>query len=467
MTTGAYDIAVLGAGPAGLAAALQTARRGFRVVVLERADGPGGMAASFEVAGLRVDHGSHRLHLSIEPSILADLRSLLGNDLQTRERHGRIRLQDRWIAFPLRTGDMLRHLPRRFAARAALDTVTAPFRHAQADTFAEVVRARLGPTVAREFYEPYVRKLWDSPPEELSGELARRRVSATSPLAIARRLVRGRRPEGRTFLYPRRGFGQISEALADAAVEAGADIRLNTEVTGANLGTASSVVALRSGDQIETRRVWSTLPLPAVASWFTPAPDPDVAGAARRLQHRAMVLVYLVLDQPRYTEFDAHYFPQADVAVARLSEPKNYRHDPNDPQDRTVLCAEVACWEGDERWTASPEEMGDLVIESLMRAGLPEPAPVAVEVRRLPRVYPVYRPGFQHDLAALERWAADTGLLTFGRQGLFAPDNTHHALAMGWAAAASLDGPDPTGGSFDEARWLAARDGFRSYVVED
>ncbi|HJW36728.1 MAG TPA: FAD/NAD(P)-binding protein, partial [Actinomycetes bacterium] len=56
------DLVVLGAGPAGVGAAYRTARAGHRVVVLERAPGPGGAAASFELDGIRVDHGSHRLH---------------------------------------------------------------------------------------------------------------------------------------------------------------------------------------------------------------------------------------------------------------------------------------------------------------------------------------------------------------------------------------------------------------------
>jgi hypothetical protein len=89
---------------------------------------------------------------------------------------------------------------------------------------------------------------------------------------------------------------------------------------------------------------------------------------------------------------------------------------------------------------------------------------VAVESRRLPRVYPVYRPGAADDLAAVEAWARDLdGLITFGRHGLFTPDNTHHALAMGFAAADALR-PD---GSFDAELWRARRDGFRSFVVED
>ena len=95
------DLVILGAGPAGVGAAYRTARAGHRVVVLERAPGPGGAAASFELDGIRVDHGSHRLHPAIEPRILEDLRGLLGDELQRRPRNGRIFLEGRWIRFPL------------------------------------------------------------------------------------------------------------------------------------------------------------------------------------------------------------------------------------------------------------------------------------------------------------------------------------------------------------------------------
>ncbi len=82
------------------------------------------------------------------------------------------------------------------------------------DTFAEVLRAALGPTICERFYFPYARKIWGVAPEELSGEQARRRVAASSPASLVRRVF-ARGAEGkRVFLYPRRGYGQIVEALA-------------------------------------------------------------------------------------------------------------------------------------------------------------------------------------------------------------------------------------------------------------
>lgn len=481
-------IGVVGAGPAGLWAAWRAAAAGHEVTVVERADQVGGMAASIDVAGLRVDLGSHRLHPSTPAPILEGLRGLLGDDLQVRPRDGRIRLAGRWLGFPLRTGDLLRNAPRSFAARAAIDAATGPLRSARSDTFAEVVRAGLGPTVYEEFYRPYVTKIWGVDPSELSGDLARRRVSASSPSDIARRLVRGSRPEGRTFIYPRRGFGQISEVLADAAVDAGATLLTGTEVMTVDPGDerrpASLTVGPRrrasSGDGagqagqagrvIDADVIWSTAPLVELARRSDPAPSTVALSAAGRLDHRGLVLVYLVLDRPSWTSFDAHYLPATEHSAARISEPRNYRDSAEDPAGRTVLCAEVPATVGDATWTATDEDLAAGLVDDLTRLGLPAVRPVEVRTVRLPLVYPLYRPGFEWDLVALEWWLADQPrLVSFGRQGLFVPDNTHHALAMGAAAVASIS-PARTGSAdatFDQDGWRRARDRFRSHVVED
>jgi protoporphyrinogen oxidase len=217
------DLLVVGGGPCGLAAAVEAARRGFSVQLVESAPTLGGMAASFTVAGQRVDLGSHRLHPSMSPRVRTLLTELLGDDLQVRVRRGRLRLRGRWVAFPLRALDLARSLPPSFIAASARDVVTVPLRRScrsyrgPADSYAEVVRAGLGPTALAGFHGPMAQKLWGVPADELSGELARKRLSVRTPAELARTIARATRPDGRTFLYPRRGYGQIVEALADAA----------------------------------------------------------------------------------------------------------------------------------------------------------------------------------------------------------------------------------------------------------
>ena len=447
-------IAVIGAGPAGLAVASRLAQAGHPVAVIDAADHVGGMAASPTVSGVRVDLGSHRLHPGMAPEVRAELDGLV--DLQVRRRHGRIRMDGRWVPFPLTPLGLARGLPAPVAAGAAVDAATAPLRSADDDSYAAVVRAGLGPTVWRHFHEPYAWKLWDTDPRHLSGELARRRVSASSPGDIARRLVRGARHRP-TFLYPRGGFGAVAEAMA-ARVP---DIRLGTKVTGLIEHHDRVIVGLADGRIVTASHVFSTLPATRTAAWLGLG-GPAVTGS--EVTVRAMVLVYLTLDRRPYTEFDAHYLPERHVLPSRVSEPTNYRDDPADPTDRTVLCAEIPCWSGDAVWRAGDAELGLRVADDLVRCGLPDPRAVAVETVRLPSVYPVMTPEALAVAGRAEQAVQRSRRVTvLGRQGLFTPDNTHHVIEMGFAAAGCV-GAD---GSFDQERWRTARDGFRDFVVED
>lgn len=438
---------VIGAGPAGLAAGWELRRRGHEVLVLEASDRIGGMAAGIDVAGIRADLGSHRLHPSMPGWLRAELEALA--DLQERPRRGRLLVGDRWVPFPPTALGAIGHLPPGLTARAALGAATAPLRRPRADRYADVVRARLGRSVWRAVHEPMAWKVWGTDPGELAGELARRRVT-TTPGTVARSLRPGRRP---TFLYPRGGFGAIVEALAS-----GLPVETGRRVSRLIEQDDRVVVGLSDGRIVSASHVHATLPAAQVS---------EMLGLHRELhppRRRGVVLVYLVLDRRPYTAFDEHCLPARHLLPSRVSEPVNYRDDPDDPADRTVLCAEVPCWPDDEVWRATDAALARRVADDLVRCGLPDPRPVAVQVERLPTVCPVPTPAAIGAQSRAERALARSARVTvLGRQGLQTPDNTHHELQTGIEAARCVRDD----GSFDHAAWAAARDGFRSVTVPD
>ena len=465
------NVAVVGAGPAGLSAAWKLGSRGDCAVhVFERGACVGGNAGSFEVGGMRVDFGSHRLHPACEPPILDDIRRFLGADLLDRPRHGRIRLQGRWIHFPLQPWDLATHLPLSFGGGAALDIVRKRFASANGEqNFATVLEAGLGKTICREFYFPYAEKIWGLLAQDLHAEQARRRVAANSTSRLLKKVMSAAvwitpRPRGSgRFFYPRRGFGQISEAYAAAARKAGACIHLETDVLSLEKLPQGWRVRFKipSGEEsMEAGAVFSTIPLPALVRLLN-APG-AILEAARRLRSRAMVLIYLVLGRDRYTEFDAHYLPGSETRITRVSEPKNYGS--ASLPGRTVLCAELPCDRQDQIWNMPDGDLGELFLQALNAVGLDKPASVLeTVVKRLPQAYPIYTRDFFEHFHAIDSYLEDLeGVLTFGRQGLFAHDNTHHALRMGYAAAECYQG-----GGFDRKRWREYRDAFASHVVED
>ncbi|MBI4873604.1 MAG: FAD-dependent oxidoreductase [Acidobacteria bacterium] len=467
MSTG---VAILGAGPAGLGAAFQLARRGLGpVTVLEQGATVGGTAGSFPIEGMRADFGSHRLHPACDARILADLKELLGDDLLLRPRHGRIRLQRRWIHFPLRPLDLALHLPGSFAAGVAADTLVKPWRRAEPGpaTFASVLEAGLGPTICREFYFPYARKIWGLAPEDLSPIQARRRVSAGSPGKLMRKILAALSGVGR-FYYPRQGFGQISTRLQAAARDGGASFLDHARVVRIERqGERVGRVFYERGGELESvaaGQVWSTLPVTLLLGCLDPAPPEAVLAAAAATRFRAMILIYLVLDQAQFSEYDAHYFPEAGIPITRVSEPKNYSAAAT-PADLTVLCAELPCDTESDAWRMSDSQLGELVRQSLAAAELPVRSNIRnVLTRRLPHAYPLYRAGYEKHWETVDHWLGRLdNLLTFGRQGLFAHDNTHHALSMAYSAVDCLDGEL----RFDRRRWHDCRRVFESHVVED
>jgi protoporphyrinogen oxidase len=468
----AHPLVILGGGPAGLAAAYQFSRRGWRdVTVLERASRVGGNAGSFVLDGIPVDFGSHRLHPSTAPALMADIKALLGDDLLDRPRHGRIRLQGRWVHFPLKPVDLALRLPPAFALGVLGDALTKRFApEVDPPTFASLLEKGLGKTICREFYFPYAQKLWGLPPEALDAEQARRRVANSALGKMVRRVlnaVPGLKPPGAgRFFYPKHGFGQIADAFAAAAAKAGARIALNAAVhavTGE--GTrVTGVEATIDGTRrtLPARQVLSTIPLTVLARLASGVTPPPLA-ATTGLGYRGMVLIYTTLETEQFTEFDAHYFPEAHLRISRMSEPKNYSL--TERPGRTVLCAELPCAVGGAEWSMSDQELLELFRGDITRAGLGPLPPVAgVHVARIPQAYPLYTEGYRLAFDALDAWAAGLdGLVTFGRQGLFVHDNTHHTMAMAYALADCLRAD----GSLDRAAWGAARKSFEANVVED
>jgi len=475
------QIIILGAGPAGLALAIKLLRRAepdWEIKIIEQKPYVGGIAASFEKDGIFFDFGSHRLHPATSAEIMNDLKELLGDDLLNRPRNGRIRLLGNFVKFPLNPVDLLLHLPAKFVFGFFTDLLIKPFRkkHVPQCSFADALLDGLGKTICNTFYFPYARKLWGLNPEEISVIQAQRRVSANSLSKIIKKVLSIlpgiRRENTGRFFYPKKGYGQISEALANEVKKLGGKILLSTTAEEILIKDGRpSVIKLKkvNNDSVEFTHIncdflFSTIPITVLTRLLKPLPAPEITNTCKRLKYRSMILFYLLLETDQFTPFDAHYLPEENVIISRISEPKNYSAS-TEPGNLTGLCFEIPCNLGDDLWNMTDESLTQKVLEELKRIGLPVSSSIRASfTKRLPFVYPIYDKNFDAQFELLDNYINQfKGLISLGRQGLFAHDNTHHTMEMAYRASECLD----SNLVWNAEIWKHHRQEFATHVVED
>jgi protoporphyrinogen oxidase len=437
-------VCVLGAGPAGLAAAWTLCNAGVPVTVIERGSQPGGLCATVEREGYRFDLGGHRI-ISKDHDLVHRIRTLMGDQLLERERRSAILVDGRRVAYPLEAGDLWHTMPRRYLARAAagygLEAAKRSLRPTPVFSFEDWVVARFGRPLYDTFFGPYTHKLWGIHPSELSADWAAQRISLMNLSDVALRLTGlrkgGARTYARRYLYPKQGIGQLFETLVDHLTARGVRFVLNTEAVGM-LRRRDRVqsVALRgtSGKRrwMRASAVISTIPLGAVAQMI----DPDVASFSKRLRFRGLRFCNVALRGQAGIGATWLYVASPKHALTRIQEPRQ-RSPHMAPRGCTSLMLEVPCTPGDPTWQASEATFWARVNHDLRDLGfdLRERVKWTFSVKA-PDAYPIYHLGYRADRQRLLRVVDQVpNLHTIGRQGLFRYIFMDTAMEMGTQAA--------------------------------
>ena len=209
MTTADVGTIVVGAGIAGLAAALELQRANTDVLVLDPADRPGGVMRTDHVQGYVIERGPNTFQ--VKPPMRAFLRrwQLLGAPLKASpESRKRFLFRDgRLVPVPMSLGAFARS--ELLSGRAKLRLLAEPFirRGSGDESVAEFVSRRLGPEVVDALVAPFLTGVYAGDETQLGAEAVfgglveaeRRRGSIA--LGLAASLLRPGRERGMPGTY--------------------------------------------------------------------------------------------------------------------------------------------------------------------------------------------------------------------------------------------------------------------------
>ncbi len=317
MTGTDFDIVIIGAGPAGLSAAIEAERQGRDAVLLEAEDAPGGLTRSFEKDGYTFDCSGHLLHLS-DPDALALVEQATPPEAWNRvSRNSVIYLDGAIVPYPFQLH--LAYAPEQIRRECLELLPESPPQKAATDfaDFGEWIEANLGAGIGRHFMVPYNEKLSTVPVKELTCEWLGRFVPQPS-LEDIRAGGETRRPVetgyNRSFLYPSSGgIATLSSGLA------GLVPNLLTGARATEIDTDARVVATADGRSFGYESaVLATIPLPRLASIVRPHDRAFDEAAMLRANSVTCVNLGLKRANPEYSQYQWIYLPEGKFSAYRV-----------------------------------------------------------------------------------------------------------------------------------------------------
>ena len=451
-------VVVIGAGPAGLTAALQLAELGVPVVVVEANQRVGGLAQTVEYKGFRFDIGGHRFYTKV-PAVRDLWRSMLGADFLTRPRLSRIFFDGKFFDYPLKPADALANLGifRSVAILASYLWVKVRPIHPEV-SFEDWVTNRFGRRLFRTFFETYTEKVWGIPCRSISARWAAQRIQGLSlKTAVINMLAPwlNRRPGKQVktlvdeFEYPRLGPGMMWEAFAARIEQLGGSVLLNARVaaiTHAGHTVHGVEIEHADGRRSEQRasKIISTMALTHLVKSLGPTPPSNVQQATVGLKYRDFITVAVVVDRPHLFPDNWIYIHDPSVKMGRIQNFKNWSADMVPDQTKTCLGLEYFCTAGDDVSTLSNDQLVALAKAELGAIGLVDPRSIIdATVVRVPKAYPVYDEDYEQSLAAIRTYVSGFGnLQTIGRNGTHTYNNQDHSMVMGILAVRNLFGEE-------------------------
>ena len=439
-------VIVIGAGPAGLAAAARLCELGCPPTVVEASSRVGGMAGSLNLWGHTVDLGPHRF-FSSDPVVVAFWQSYVATDYVMVSRQTRIFYRGRFFDYPLNAGNALRNLGLSRALSAVSSYVKAQIKPEPDDGSLESwVSNRFGRFLFNTVFRTYTEKLWGISCRQLDSDWAAQRIQGlTLGNAITSALRGNRGNKLKTlvdeFAYPESGNQLFYDRMCEAVNETDEGrVLLNSPVKQVSISDGRvDAVVLANGDRIEAEWIVSSMPITLLLKALPDVPT-AVLEAATKLRFRHTILVYLLIDEENLFSDQWLYIHDTSVLHGRITNFRNWSSGIVGDDGRTVLCIEYWCFDEDPIWTSSEEDLVDLASSEVLSVGLiPSGSVVSGKVIRVPRCYPVYERGYADPLKIVTDYLDGIeGLAPIGRYGAFKYNNQDHSLLMGIMAAESI-----------------------------
>lgn len=453
------DIAVVGAGPAGLTAAYLLSKKGYSVTVIEKDETyVGGISRTVEVDGYRFDIGGHRF-FSKSQEVVDLWNEILPDDFIQRPRMSRIYYEGKFYSYPLRAFEALWNLGIFRSTLCMLSYAKAKLLpNHNPRSFEDWTVNQFGHKLYSIFFKTYTEKVWGMPCDEMSADWAAQRIKGLSLWSavtdgLKRSLGLNKKPNDgmetktllETFRYPRLGPGMMWDAARDSVREAGNSVLMGHALKQLSQDSEGNwrVAATKAdgGEAVITaKHVISSAPMRELAARIHPLPNsiPE----ASDLKYRDFLTVALMVKSDDLFPDNWIYIHDDQVQVGRVQNFRSWSPEMVPDDDIACVGLEYFCFENDQLWDSSDDELVELAKKEMSILGLCKAEDVVGgAVVRQEKAYPVYDDSYAHNVEVMRSELEEKfpTLHMVGRNGMHRYNNQDHAMMTAMLTVENID----------------------------
>ncbi len=452
------NVAIIGAGPAGLTAAYLLSKNDVSVTVLE-ADSVyvGGISRTVTYKGFHFDIGGHRF-FSKSKEVNDLWQEILPHDMLERPRSSRIFYGGKFFTYPLKAFEALTKLGVFKSTLCVLSWLKArlfPVRNPS--NFEDWVSNQFGKRLFNTFFKSYTEKVWGMSCKEISADWAAQRIKGLSlGSAIKNALLPQRQRKDsphviktliNSFKYPRKGPGMMWEACSKKTRALGGAIEMGCRVTNCSYdedtGTWTTVYRDREGaiHELESEHVISSAPMRELINGLTPSVSEKTKRASNSLKYRDFLTVMLILKNRDAFDDNWIYIHDPSVKVGRIQNFRSWSPEMVPDPDKACYGLEYFCFEHDGLWDSKDEDLIELAKRELLQVGLAREGDVLDGcVVRQKKAYPVYDDDYAQHVATIreELEMRFPNLHLVGRNGMHKYNNQDHAMMTAMLCAENI-----------------------------
>jgi len=492
---------IVGAGPAGLTAALELLRQSdIRPVLLEASHEIGGISRTVRHKGNRMDIGGHRffsksdrvmrwwldlipvesgpaqdgpLHFQGQQRDMPEIKlsaNPLSDDLVmlVRQRKSRIYFLRKFFDYPLSlTAATFRNMgiTRTFQCGVSyMRSALLPQRDEK--TLEDFLINRFGKQLYLTFFKSYTEKVWGVPCHEISAEWGAQRIKGLSLIGVVKHYLTktfaGKQPGNiaqkqtetsliERFLYPKFGPGQLWEHVAQLITEAGGEIHMGIQID--RFQVEGNTFLAAEGVNENGERVsfpgdyfFSTMPVRELVRAISIPVPPEVTEVSDGLIYRDFITVGLLAKNLIATEKDGSplkdnwiYIQEPDVLVGRLQIFNNWSPWLVNAPDKVWIGLEYFCYDSDPLWKLSDEEMAKFAIAEIAKIGILKAEDVEdYHVVRVPKTYPAYFGTYDRFNVIRDYLDKFENCFLVGRNGMHKYNNQDHSMLTAMTAVENI-----------------------------